>query len=81
MRPFEPKVTHGNGDIISCLEEAITAAKSGELVGVIVIGITGQACGWTGAYNDGIDFPWPRLQAAVDTAQQELVTKGVEAWE
>lgn len=75
-----PKLMHGNRDLIEQLEEALAEAKEGKLVGVVICGITGEGCGWTGAYNEGIQYPWPRLLAALETARHELSTEGVEHW-
>lgn len=71
---------HGDGDLLKVLEDAAELVRKGELVGAIICGITEEGCGWNGAYRDGIAFPWPRLQAAVDSAQAELCRDGTADW-
>lgn len=76
----EPKVICGAGCVVQALEHALSEAKEGRLDAVIIVGLSGNGCGWSGAFKDDIAFPWPRLQAAVDTAQMELLRDGVAQW-
>lgn len=79
-KPFVHKLVHGNKDMIELLEDALQRAKRGTLEGLIIIGCENGGSGWTGAFRDDMAFPWPRLQAAVDTAQHELLKDGVANW-
>ena len=72
----------GGGDMVDAVDDLLERVKSGEVVGVVLCGITeagGGSCGWTWAHRDGIAVPWPRLLAAISAAQHEMLTRGLDA--
>lgn len=77
--PATLRLMPGGGEMVDALEDALDRVRSGELEGIVICGITSlQTCGWTWAHKDGIPAPWPRLLAAVASAEHELVAKGLE---
>lgn len=71
----------GGGDLVAKLEDALERVKSGELVGVTIIGITSEGLqGWTAAVVDGTPFAWARMVAAAADAQREAVELPLDEW-
>lgn len=74
------RLVFGGKDIIEQLEDALTRARSGELQGVIICGISEGGSGWIGAHVDDTPYPWSRLLAAVSAAHHDLIVDGTVGW-
>lgn len=73
-------VVHGGRDLVEVLDDAKARVLTGELEGVIVVGITSHnTFGWHGAWKDGAAAPFARLLAAVASCQHDLLTDGLES--
>lgn len=81
------RVVIGNRCVIDALEDALAEAKSGNLVGVVICGITDGdgietgSTGWQGGVKDDVLFPGPRLLASVAHAHSDLLRDGLDGWE
>lgn len=74
-------IVHGGRDLVEVLEDALERAKSGELVGIVLCGVTANNhVGWHGAFVAGTPHVWARLVASLSSAQNELLTEGVGDW-
>lgn len=72
-------VLDGNRDVIECLERALAEARNGDLVGVVVVGITASSTqGHDWAYRDDAPFPFARLISGLADAQHVLLRDGME---
>ena len=77
--PFQPKLVHGSADLVEVLEDALERVRAGELVGVVIAGITSNGMsGWTGAFKEDAAFPWARLHAVTATAANDLLVGGCD---
>lgn len=80
MNTPELRLIPGGGDMVAAVEDLLEQIRTGKVVGVVLCGITdidGGTCGWTWAHRDDIALPWPRLLAAVATAEHDLVAEGL----
>lgn len=73
-------VVHGGRDLVEQLEDALARVKDGELKAVIIVGLTVEGYGWTGAYVDGTPWFWPRMQTALEVTRADFLDDGVEEW-
>lgn len=78
---FDCKVVQGNKALIEILEEALRAAKAGELEGVVIAGCTPDGMvGWDVAANKDMPYAWARLSNAVANADHGLMKDGMPDW-
>lgn len=75
------RVVPGGGELIEQLEAAIARVKSGQLVGVAIIGISSDGwTGWGGGVIDGTPYGWSRMIASHADAGREMLATPIKDW-
>jgi hypothetical protein len=69
---------YGGGDMIALLDDLRERVARGEIDGIVISAASANmCCGWSWAWKDDAVAPWARMLAAVDSAQAELVNRGL----
>jgi hypothetical protein len=74
------KLIFGGGDIVEQLEDTLARVRSGELLGVAVVGFGHEGFGWTARVVEGTEYAWARMVSATTDAQREMIAAAVEDW-